>query len=964
MTPERWSKVDGLYQQACKLKADERNAFLAEACRGDEELKRELESLLADESATETVPAMQRLAPGSKLGHYTIQKHLGEGGMGTVYQATDTTLGRPVALKLLRPELLADTAAIARFEREARTLASLNHTRIGSIYSFEEHAGGRFLALEYVPGPTLADRLRRGPLPLSEAISVGRQIAEALEAAHAKSIMHRDLKPANIKVSDQGQVKVLDFGLAKTVQRPQETGPEADTVTLQAKVTMEMTVLGTPAYMSPEQARGEELDPRTDIWSFGCVLYEALTAKRVFRGKTITDVLAAVVEREPDWAALSAGTPGPLVALLKRCLRKDRDRRLQNIIDARLELEDLVAGPAQESMAAGQPAVWRRTAVAALSGAAAGAGATGAFAISRYRGAVSRRISQFEIQLPEGKFFNTSFNKRVAISPDGAHIVFNTVGRDGSTTPLLRSLNTLELKPFNKDVPVMAAPFFSPDSRWIAYASGAGGGGLRRIALSGGAPERICTTDNNFFGGSWSDNDTIYLVPEFPSGVIRVPARGGEPREVVKIDFEKGDRQHKYPYALPGGKALLFTTATADSPTYDDTQITAFSIDSGRRKVLVEGGTQPCFSPSGHLLYARDSKVFAVRFDPESLEVSGQPYPVLEGVLMSRNSGAANFDVSASGDLVYVAGICDGGARTLVWVDRNGNAEPVPLPPRSYLHPRLSPDDRRLAIEIEGPNHDLYMYDFARGVLANITTDGVSHWPVWAPDGTRLSYRSGPLSKFQLWQVPIDRSRAPAKMAAAGVSLSPSSWSPDGRAIAYTAMSPGVPPKIMVANTEGEHASKEFAGGKAPIGSSKFSPDGRWLAYCSNESGKSQVYVQAFPGPGAKIQISSDGGTDPVWKRNGGELYYRNGDSMMAVTVATGSGFNAGRPQELWKGHYSHGMSSSCGFPGATSSNYDATADGKRFLMIKDGDQDRTTSNRIVVAQGWADEVRRLSAKA
>ena len=433
---------------------------------------------------------------------------------------------------------------------------------------------------------------------------------------------------------------------------------------------------------------------------------------------------------------------------------------------------------------------------------------------------------------------------------------------------------------------------------------------------------------------------------------------------MLKIDFEKGERQHRYPCAIPGSETVLLVTATADSATYDDARIVAFSPKTGRAKVLIEGGTGPRFSPSGHLLYARDAKVLAVRFDPESWKISGQPFPVLEGVLMSRNTGAANFDVSASGDLAYIPGICDGGSRTLAWVDRGGRAEPVPLPAKSYLHPRLSPDDRRLAIELEGPTHDLYVYDFDRGVLANITTDGVSHWPVWSPDGTKLSYRSGPMSQFRLWQIPADRSRPPTPVRAAGVSQSAESWSPDGRAIAYTAAAPGVPARVMVAYVEGGREAQEFAGGKAAQGSSKFSPDGRWLAYCSDESGKPQVYVQAFPGPGAKVQISSDGGTDPVWRRNGGELYYRNGDSMMAVSVSTAQAFNAGRPQELWKGHYSHGMSSSCGAPGATSSNYDVTSDGKRFLMVKDDDADRAISSQVVVVQGWAQELSRLAAKA
>jgi serine/threonine protein kinase len=960
MTSDGRQRIEQLYREARALTGEEQSAFLSEACIGHPELKREVESLLAQglEPPTETLAAAVPLAPGSQIGQYKIVEHLGAGGMGTVFRADDTVLGRQVALKVLRPEMIGDAAAAVRFQREARMLASLNHPNIASIYGFEEQRSVKLLALEYVPGPTLAELLRRGPLPIRQVILIGKQIAEALEAAHAKNIVHRDLKPANIKVNDAGQVKVLDFGLAKTVERQREVSAETSTVTLGVELTQPMTILGTPAYMSPEQARGEELDARTDIWSFGCVLYEAVTAKAAFRGKTFTEILAAVLERDLDWTVLPGETPASLRALLKRCLRKDRNNRLHHIADARLELEDLPAQPAQETAA--QSRVTRRTAIAAFSGAAVGAAATGVFAISRYRDAVPRNLTQFAIELPEGRLHNPSFNKRVAISPDGAAVVINAIGSDGSTIPYIRFLKDLEWRQI-KDVPYAAGPFFSPDSRWFGYQADTFGG-LRRQPLSGGASAVVCRTVN-FYGGTWADGDVIYFVPEFPSGLMSVPGAGGEPREVLKIDFENGQRQHKFPCAIPGSDTLLLTTATADTATFDEAHIMALSPKSQRTKVLIEGGTHPRFSPSGHLLYARDAKVFAVRFDPRSLDVSGQPFPVLEGVLMSRNTGAANFDVSATGDLVYTAGICDGGARALIWVDRDGKAETLPIAAKSYLHPRLSPDERQLAIEVEGPSHDLYLYDFSRGVLSNITNNGVSHWPVWSPDGKHLSYRSGPMSKFQIWQIPADRSQPPVLVPAKGDSQSAESWSPDGSAIAYTSRSLGGPPKVMVAYVGGRQEAKEFAGGKAPVGSSKFSPDGRWIAYCSNESGKPQVFVQAFPGPGTKLQISSDGGTDPVWKRNGGELYYRKGDSMMVVEVSTAPAFKAGPPRELWRGHYSHGMSSSCGAPGATSSNYDVAADGRHFLMIKDDDLDRATSRQMVVVLGWSNEVRRLGSK-
>jgi serine/threonine-protein kinase len=477
------------------------------------------------------------------------------------------------------------------------------------------------------------------------------------------------------------------------------------------------------------------------------------------------------------------------------------------------------------------------------------------------------------------------------------------------------------------------------------------------MALEGGPPVTICPL--GYMGATWADDGTIYFFT-LPGGLMRVAATGGEPKEVVKIDPAKGEREHAYPCALPGGKTILLTEGTADSETFDDAHIAVLNAETGQRKTLVEGGSHPRYSPSGHLVYARGGNLIAVRFDAKRLEVSGQPFTVLEGVLMSRDSGVANYDISVSGDLAYFPGVEDKGERTLVWVDRNGNAEPLKLPPRPYLHPRISPDMRQLAIEIEGPNHNFYVYDFARDVLSQITTDGVSHKPVWSPDGTQLAYRSGPMGAFKMWQIPADGSHAAAQLPGVGTSQSAESWSPDGHALAYTATTPEAGSHIMVEALEGEHESRPFVDVKAAAGSPKFSPDGRWLAYCSNETRKPQVYVQAYPGPGAKIQVSSDGGTDPVWKRTGDELYFRNGDKMMAVAVSTAPTFTAGRPQVLWEGHYSHGMSTSCGPPGATSSNYDVTADGRRFLMIKDEAPDTAVSKQIVVVLGWADEVRRL----
>jgi eukaryotic-like serine/threonine-protein kinase len=901
------------------------------------------------------------LPAGTRLGPYEIQAPLGAGGMGEVYRARDTKLGRDVAIKILPEVFTSVPERLARFEHEARMLAALNNPHIGAIYGVEDAESVHALVLELVEGDTLGERLRRGPLPLTDALAIARQIAEAFESAHEHGIIHRDLKPANVKITQDGTVKVLDFGLAKAAPHGGMGFDLEQSTTITVDATRAGEILGTAAYMSPEQARGKAIDKRTDIWAFGCVLYEMLTGCRTFSGDTPSDAIAAILEREPLWDRLPDAVPPAVRHLLRRCLEKDPNRRLRDIGDARIELEDALASPAQGNIAEKPAGMTRRQAISTLAGAAAGAALTGIFAISRYRGATPRNLTQFAIIPPDNGVLVPSFNKRIAISQDGTHVAFNAAvpGADAFYTRSLAELESRRIKEGG------GAPFFSPDGRWIGFLAGSGTGftasspTLRKLPVNNGVPATICPVEG-FSGATWADDDTIYFIAVIPGGVTSVPANGGEPKEVVPVDFAKGERMHKFPCALPGGKVVLVTVTTADFISFDEARIVALSPRTGERKILLEGGTHPRYS-SGYLLYAHDGKLLAVSFDPGNLEVQGQPFTVLEGVQMSRNTGVANFDVSASGDLAYVSGICDGGARTLVWVDRNGRAEPVPLAAKSFLHPRLSPDDRRLAIEIEGPSHDLYVYDFDRGVLANITNDGVSHWPVWSPDGARLVYRSGPMAKWRLWQIPADRSRPAQQISATGFSQSAESWSPDGRMILYTAAAPGIPPSIMAAHLDTNQQAESVDREKAPEGSPKFSPDGRWLGYCSNESGKSQVYVQAFPGPGPKIQISNDGGTDPVWKRNAGELYYRSGDSMMAVAVSTTPKFTAGRPQELWKGHYSHGMSSSCGPPGATSSNYDVTADGKRFLMIKDEDQDRATSKQIVVVLGWANELNRLS---
>jgi Tol biopolymer transport system component len=431
---------------------------------------------------------------------------------------------------------------------------------------------------------------------------------------------------------------------------------------------------------------------------------------------------------------------------------------------------------------------------------------------------------------------------------------------------------------------------------------------------------------------------------------------------VTELDISKNEQNHRYASALPGGKAIVFTVIETSMESYDDAKIVVQTLDTGKRKTLVEGGTCPRYSPTGHLLYTRSGNLYAVPIDVKRLEVTGPPVAVVEGVLMSRNNGAAYYTLSETGTLAYVPGGAADGNRELVWVDRHGKETPLPLPARPYLYPRLSPDGKQLALEIEGPSHDFYTYDFARGVLTKMSLDGLSHAPVWSPDGKRIGFRSWKLGGMTMWSVPADRSGPDEQLLDQKGMQSVVSWSPDGNYIAYVDAFPGTGMDALVLPLKGERKPLPIAQTKFVEGSPKFSPDGRWLAYCSNESGRAEVFVQPFPGPGPKIQVSTEGGTDPLWRRTGGELYYRSGDKMMIVEVRTQPTFTAGRPKLLWEGHYSHGMSSSCGAPGVTSFNYDVTPDGQRFLMVKDAHQD-IASTKIEVVLNWTEELKRLTAQ-
>ena len=909
---------------------------------------------------------------GQSLSHYRIVDKLGQGGMGEVFLAHDTTLDRKVAVKLLPDAFAADPDRLARLQREARLLASLNHPNIAAIYGLEQADGRRFIVMELVEGETLADRLSRGALPVSEALGICRQIADGLEAAQEKGIVHRDLKPSNVMVSADGKVKILDFGLAKAL----ETTPASDlseTLTREAGATLEGVILGTMPYMSPEQARGKPLDTRTDIWSFGCVLYETLAGRRAFPGSAATDVLARILEREPDWSLLPGAVTENVKCLLRRCLQKDPRRRLRSIGDARIELDDTLSGqiPAVTVVRA---APRRSILIAAPAALLLGIAGTFLWPWRQTQGIAPPQVVRFTFDLPPDQPMKPTWNPQLMFSPDGGVLAYSHSVGDMETT-FIRRLGDLDATPL-ASAPGMSIPVFSPDGRYVLLMDSMQSA-LRKAALSGGAPVFFAAYDMAF-RGDWALDNYYYWTTHYFGPVVRTAISSGKQEPVTELDLAKQERTHRHVQVLPGGRAIMFTVSTGGIASFNDARIDLYRLDTKERKTLVQGGFSPRYSPSGHIVYAQGGSLYAVPFDTNRLEVTGPPVKVVDGVFMSTNSGSAHFDISRTGSLTYAAGKAEGGERTMVWVDRGGKATPLPLPPRSYLFPRISPVSREIAYEIEGVNHDLYIYDPDRDIPTQLTKDGVSHAPVWTPDGRHIAFRSWKAGTMTMWWMPSDQSGPQERLTMVGARQSVVSFSPDMRFLAFNQMDMGgmgmdsdMPMMgaaggmgsggtgIWILPMQGDRTPRPFVRSQFIQGSGRFSPDGKWVAYCSNEeSGRNEVFVQPWPGPGPKIKISSGGGTDPIWSRNGKELFYRNGDKMMVVAVENLTTGRPSKPRGLWTGNYSHGMSSSCGPPGTTEANYDVTGDGEHFLMVKDLDEG-AASTRIVVVLNFAEELRK-----
>ena len=852
------------------------------------------------------------MQPGTQLGHYEILSPLGKGGMGEVWRAKDTKLGREVAIKTLPEEFAKDEERLARFEREAKLLASLNHPNIATIHGLEEDDGTRFIVLELVGGETLAELLVAGSPPVESALNIALQVAEGLEVAHEKGVIHRDLKPANIKVTPDGQVKVLDFGLAKTVARDRSDAGLSNSPTLSVAETEQGVILGTAAYMSPEQARGESADRRADIWAFGCVLFEMLTGRGTFDGRTVSDVLAGVLAREPHWDSLPANLHPRLRLLLERCLEKEARDRGHDIADVRVDIQKVLAGPGGVLV---QPVAdvagkTRFTLPWSLAGIALGSLVAGV-TVWNLRSPPALEVTRMTVNLPTNLRLSGGFpleqaplgrerpsRLAFAFAPDGRHLVF--VGIVGGETQLyLRPMEQGQATAMPGTIGA-SSPFFSPNGESIGFFLG---DQLKRISVGGGETRTIGTapgSDFDNFGASWTGEDTILLAGG--DGLFQISANGGTAERLTTVDADQ-EASHSLPELLPGGEAVLFSiTRAGGSRSHAD--IVVHLLETGERRVLAEDGGVARYATSGHLVFSRSGALLAAPFDVGRLEMTGERVVVIEGVMDAEGAitgdlqtGIAQFSFSNSGSLAYVSGgIHAPIEHPLIWVDRSGNARALPLSPSDYIYPRLSPDGTRLAYRQNG---HIWLYGLEIGIPVQLTFEGSNSRPVWSPDGERIAFNSDrDGGRSNLYWMAADGSGEVERLTTSDQTQSPSSWSRDGF-LAFLELG-----NIKILPMEGERTPRLFVDSASSERMAAFSRDGKWLAYASTESGRSEVFVRPFPAGERAIRISTDGGHAPLWSWDGRQLFYRtlptefrDKDKMMVVSVTTDRFLPAAHPE-------------------------------------------------------------------
>ncbi len=896
------------------------------------------------------------LKAGDQLGHYEVLSLVGTGGMGEVYRARDMQLKRDVALKVLPSVFASDPDRLARFQREAELLASLDHPNIGQIYGIAQAGRDWALVLALIEGPTLADHIAKGPLAVDDVIAYAKQIVAAMEYAHEQGVIHRDLKPANIKVTPEGVVKVLDFGLAKALDQRAAAAsltPE-NSPTLTMGATQAGVIMGTAAYMSPEQAVGKGADRRADIFSFGVVLFEMLSGTRAFKGESAGETLAAVVKDVPDWTALPAGTPVHLRVLLERMLHKDRRQRLQAIGEARIALE---TPDRSEPAAATVPAQSRHGWVVA-GVLAVGLAAASWIAYNATRPAPLRPLIRLNAEIAaETPLARTAGGNMLALSPDGARLALTLRAADGKVRLHTRLLHQSQVTPLT-GTDGAAFPFFSPDGEWIGFFAD---GKLKKIAVEGGAAVTLCDAPSTR-GGSWGDDGNIIAALEEATVLSRVPSAGGTPVPVTKL--ASGEVTHRWPQVLPGSQAVLFTAATHRN-NYEEATIEVISLQTGERKTVARGGFSPRYLPAltgaGHLIYLDQSTLFAAPFDAGRLATVGAAVPILEDVSTNANAGG-DFAFAQNGTFAYLSGKASTAGYPISWVGSVGNStQPLHAPPGVYFAPRFSPDGKRLAFSIlSGKGSDIWVKDLDRDTPSRLSfLPGTNGLPVWTPDGKNIVFRSQNPAAPGLYGIRSDGSGEAKRLTEGKASEYPYSFSPDGKRLAIHHTGNGGSPDIFTVGVEADSGvrlgkAELFLGTPFIEVFPMFSPDGRWLAYVSNESGTYEVYVRPFPGPGGRWQISTGGGLYPVWSRDGRELLFSTFEQVvMAVGyTAKGETFAAGKPR-VWTETRLRGMST----PGYA---YDLAPDGKRLAAFVAGERNaEKPPTHLTFLLHFSDELRR-----
>jgi eukaryotic-like serine/threonine-protein kinase len=905
------------------------------------------------------------LAAGIKVGVYEITAPIGAGGMGEVYRARDVKLGREVALKVLPEAFACDADRMARFQREAKVLASLNHPNIAAIYGLEDSGTTHALVMELVEGPTLADRIKQGPVPIDEALRIAKQICEALEYAHERGIVHRDLKPANIKVTNDDAVKVLDFGLAKAIEGDPSSLDISSSPTMSRMATMQGVLLGTAAYMSPEQAKGKSVDRRADIWAFGCVLYEMLTGKMTFTGETVTDTLAAVIRAEPDWSLLPTATPLRIRVLLQRCMQKDPKQRLQAIGDARISIDEILSGAPEPLSAAAQPAatapapapLWRRALPWAAATVLAIVASAFALVYLREGSTHEQSIASSISAPPKVSFaFSPSPYGTPALSPDGARLVCPGRGADGKESLWLRPLDSLDARQL-PGTDAATFPFWSPDSQQIGFFQGAE---LKKIDVTGGPPVTICDAENAR-GGTWSHTGTIVFAPQpaaaatstgLGAPLLQVPASGGTPSAIASRKVSGAGFSNRWPVFLPDGRHFLYLSGNVYAPGSSQLGIYIGELGSSEVKFLVYADSDALYAAPGYLLFLRGGTLMAQRFDAGDQELKGGAFPVGENVGSPQAYRLGLFSVSQTGLLVY--GSAPGVAGQLVWLDAAGKRSGTAGPP-GVSYARLSPDGKLLAYSLADVvkvfSGDIWIEDLARGVQTRFTFGPLGIAPVWSPDGSRIVYASAGKTFLSLFVRNSSGAGDPEPLSTGNERFqAPTDWSRDGRYILFDAVT-DKRETIWAAPLFGDRKPFRYLQSQFDVGEGVFSPDGRWIAYVSDESGNEEVYVSSFPDAGSKWQVSQAGGVSPQWTRDGSALYYvAPGGKMMEVGVReNGSAVEMGAPRQLFQDEMLLASAAE------DNSGYSVSPDGKRFLV---DESDRSNADPLTLVTNWQAEIK------